>query len=175
MNTTHIEDWLDYADSLGLQIVEVTEGRNGFPKNLSKAVIGFDTWEDAEKFTKETERQVVRMTRRDGHQFWFYKGRTFEPLKPTAEWFGDEYCTYDNEADWWNDAKGSLSAVLSDIEDIDSLQSMVNDMWEIHNEFDKQEDDEMIVLCGNTLYGTQKKQCMCWHDTDVTSYVIAVK
>lgn len=170
----HIEDWLDYADNLGLEIVEVTEAKSGYPKNLSKAVIGFDAWEDAEGFAKETERQIVRMTRRDGHHLWFSEGRTFEPLKPTEEWYGDEYRTYDNEADWFEDAKEVLSAVLPDIEDIDGLQSMVNDMWEIRNEFDKQKADEMIVLRGRTLYGTQKKQCLRWHDTDVTSYVIAV-
>lgn len=171
----HIEDWLDYADSLGLQVVEVTEGMNGYPKNLSNAVIGFDTWEDAEDFAKETERQIVRMTKRDGHQFWYSSGRVDEPIRPIADWFGCDYSTYDCEEDWWDDAKYWLSGILDELDDIDSLQSEVNDMWQAHNNFQLLEEDEMVVFCGRTVYGIKKKEYMRLHDTYVTDYVIAVK
>lgn len=176
MNTAlHIEDWLDYADSLGLEIVEVTKGTNGYPKNLSKAVIGFDTWEEAEEFAKETEREIVRMTKRDGHQFWWSEGREFEPLKPTVAWYGDTFEAFESQDQWWESEKEFLQELFANGISSEAFKDEINRLIEIYNTFDGLEDNEQVVTESHAFPEIVPIETMRWHDKDVTDYVIAVK
>ena len=176
MNTVlHIEDWLDYADSLGLEIVEVTEGMNGYPKNLSKAVIGFDTWQDAEEFAKETGREIVRITKRDGHQFWWSEGREFEPLKPTVAWYGDTYEAFESQDQWWESEKEFLQELFANGISSEAFKDEINRLIEIYNTFDGLEDNEQVVTESHAFPEIVPIETMRWHDKDVTDYVIAVK
>ena len=67
---------LDLALEWGLDTAEeVTQGMNGYPSGLYKAISGFESFEDAERFADEVKGEVVLLTKRDGHQFWSNNGR----------------------------------------------------------------------------------------------------
>lgn len=48
--TTTIEE---IASENGLELIETTAERSGYPRGLQKAIIGFDTFDEAEKLAKE--------------------------------------------------------------------------------------------------------------------------
>lgn len=176
---TFIENWLDYATEQGLDIVEVTEAYNGYPKNTSKAVIGFDTFEEAQSFADKTDRDIVRMSRRDGHHFWYSYGRTFEPLRPDASWFGDNYTCYENQEQWWSEEKDYLCYyVLGDETEISSedFKKHINRLIEIYNTFESLDENQQVLLASDRDYPEIIPiSTMHFHDGDVTDYVIAVK
>lgn len=169
-------DWLEYADDSGLQIVEVTEGMNGYPKNLHKAVIGFDNFQDAEKFAAETQRTVVEMCRRDGHQFWKSCGWTDKPLKPTAEWYGDDYYCYLSIEEWWKEEREFLQAVLADDVSPNDFVGHAYRICDIIHAFDALPDGSQVLISGRfNVVEHIPIETMHWHDDDVTDYVIGVK
>lgn len=60
-----------------LQAIEVTTGTNGYPRGLHGAVIGFDSYDEAEKVAKVYGGEVVEFHRRDGWQLWESRGYAF--------------------------------------------------------------------------------------------------
>ena len=54
---------LDLAEDWGLEIVEVTKGKNGYPEGLYKAIVGFDYFKNAEDFAKQVNGEVVFLSR----------------------------------------------------------------------------------------------------------------
>ena len=47
------KDLAEIASENGLQLIETTASRTGYPERLQKAIIGFDTFEQAEELAKE--------------------------------------------------------------------------------------------------------------------------
>ena len=75
-----LEDLEIYARKQGYDVVQVTDGLNGYPRNLHYAAIGFEDIEEAEKLAKATGGEVVTLRRRDGHQFYTEEGWTYKPF-----------------------------------------------------------------------------------------------
>lgn len=61
MNESMYEEACEYYE-----IVETTQGMNGYPRNLRKAVIGFDCIGEAEEFANHHKGKVVELCKRDG-------------------------------------------------------------------------------------------------------------
>ena len=59
----------------GIDLVETTEGSNGYPLNIDKAFIGFDNFQEAFSFAIKNGLEVVSLCRRDGHYFYQSEGR----------------------------------------------------------------------------------------------------
>lgn len=62
----------------GIELVETTEGSNGYPLNIDKAFIGFDNFQEAFSFAIKNGLEVVSLCRRDGHHFYKIEGRVWE-------------------------------------------------------------------------------------------------
>ena len=144
----------DLAYENGLELVEVTQGMNGYPSGLYKAVAGFESFEDAEDFAKDVNGEMVDLCKRDGHQFWSNCGRVWQEWKLTAEDYGDDYeCVTDWE-DWWEDEKEILSETMKELETPDDLTLLTDRVWKICNEINNLGDNEQILLCRGEYYGT---------------------
>lgn len=63
-----------------LQIVDTTEGRNGYPTNTHFAIVGFSTFEAVENFANRFGLSSVVLFKRDGWHFWHRLNNS--PYKP---------------------------------------------------------------------------------------------
>lgn len=66
------------ADDEGLTAIEVTEGLNGYPKNIGGAVIGFSSLNEAEIIAEKYGFTVDVFRKRDGWHLWERAGRMTE-------------------------------------------------------------------------------------------------
>lgn len=62
----------------GLELIETTSEASGYPRNLKKAIIGFDTFEEAQELADRYGLTVREFTKRDGWQLWVRGGRMWE-------------------------------------------------------------------------------------------------
>lgn len=88
---------LDLAYEWGLNIVEVTQGTNGYPKGLYKAIVGFDYFENAEDFAEQVSGEVVLLSRRDGHALYTNNGRVYEGIERAKFIDEDRYEVFESE------------------------------------------------------------------------------
>lgn len=164
------------ASDWGLCFVEITEGMNGYPKNLYKAVEGFDTFEDADAFAREVNGEVVLLTRRDGHQFWTNNGRQFEGLE-RAKFIDEEnevlFTDVDEFEDW---ARRKLEAMIGEGDNIYDIKNESAKMCDIADDiYAMDEDTEICVVDrGDLDYDVVPQYMTMVHDDDVTTYAIAV-
>lgn len=78
------------CDDFSVTRIAVTDGANGYPRNLRTALRIYD-WEDAEAIKAEhPEVEIVAIKKRDGHEFWSELGWRNLPYDMTDEydeWF----------------------------------------------------------------------------------------
>lgn len=58
----------------GLELIDTTSAMNGYPQCLKKAIIGFDSFEEADKLAKENGLSIEIFTKRDGWNLWYRTG-----------------------------------------------------------------------------------------------------
>lgn len=157
----------------GLDVVETTTGRNGYPQNIKQAIVGFDEWEYAESVAERYGLRITTLHKRDGWQLWERNGdTTLEPLKPEASWYGDNYHAYegDDVQSWYEDA---VKPFLEDIDSWDGLHDFVRHAHKTYEAIHCAYDTELVITHENSYYDTISKECLSWsHDTH--HYVIAL-
>ena len=170
------EKLMEIAYERGLEVVETTQGMNGYPQGLGKAVIGFESFEDAEGFAKEVNGEVVLLSRRDGHQFWTNNGRQYEPLERAK--FIDE-----NEIEMFTNIISFDSWAMEEIErnigegcNIYDIKNTSTICCEINEAIYDMDNERHICLVNKYNYGydIEDKYVTKVHDDDVTTYVLAV-
>ena len=157
----------------GLDVVETTTGRNGYPQNLKQAIVGFDEWEYVVSVAERYGLRITTLHKRDGWQLWERNGNTtLEPLKPTEEWYGDNFKFYqgeDTQSFFWDEMK----PVLGDIDSYEELLSFIDDKKDVIKQIERAYENEWVVLREGEHYETIEKECLSWsHDTH--HYVIAL-
>lgn len=157
----------------GLDVVETTIGANGYPQNIKKAIVGFDEWEYAVSVAERYGLRITTLHKRDGWQLWERNGNTtFEPLKPTEEWYGDNYKFYQGE-DTQTFFHNEMKPVLSDIDSYEELLSFIDEKRDVIKQIERADENEWVVLREGEHYETISKECLSWsHDTH--HYVIAL-
>ena len=166
------EKLMEIAYERGLEVVETTKGMNGYPQGLGKAVIGFETFEEAEEVASESGGEVVDLIRRDGWQFWKNNGRVWKEWEMQAEDYGDDYECVTDWKDWWENEREILSETMKEMETPDDLTLMTDRVWKIYNEIDNLGDNEQVLCCGE-YYNTIPVKTLRYH-IDVWSHEIAV-
>ena len=160
------------ADENDLRFIETTSGMNGYPQDLQPALIGFETFEEAEEFAQENGLQTYIFHKREGWQLWQRSKPAYEPMIISAEDYGDDYNMFiaserikyfDNE----------VKPRLDSCDDIESLKTFVDEQESIMDELDRcNENEAVITYCGD-YYDTVKVKSIEWsHDTH--NYVIGV-
>ena len=162
----------ELADEHDLEFVETTDGMNGYPQNLEPALIGFETFEQAEKFSQEHGLETWIFHKRDGWQLWERRNPAYEAFENTAEDYGDNYNVFkaDELEDYYEQ---EIRPCLDNFDNLEDLKDFIEDQEEIMNELDRCDENEAVVTYCGRLYDTIKVRSMEWyHDTH--SYVIGV-
>ena len=154
------KDLESIAEENGLEVITTTSAINGYPMRLQRAIIGFDTFEDAEKLAHEKGLSIEIFTKRDGWCLWYRTGdHAFEPFERSAEEYGDEYRQYskeDLEGFYINEVQPSVCA----FDDFASLRCFLDIMEDIRYRIEDADDDDIILATGGGFYGTIKKKTM---------------
>ena len=168
MNT----DILERAEELGYKIVETTSEGNGYPSNLKKAVIGFETFEDAEKFAEENGGEIIELRRKAGQELWSRYGRMFEAYD-MKKVYADEPCY---EMYFCGDEERFTDMVkeqISEMNDFALIKDYVEEKEEIWDEFCTLGENEFILVKDGKLEGVIEEERMDY-EYDSTYYRIGV-
>lgn len=160
------KDLESIAEENGLEVITTTFARNGYPQRLQYAVIGFDTFEDAEKLANENGLSIEIFTKRDGWNLWCRTGNhALAPFERSAEEYGDEYRQYSKEdldGFYMNEVQPSVCA----FDDFTSLRCFLDIMEGIRDRIEDADDDEIILATYGGYYDTIKKTTMSYcYDT----------
>lgn len=150
----------DIAEENGLELIDTTSARNGYPQDLKNAIIGFDSFEQAEKLAKENGMSIEAFKKRDGWDLWYRTGcKMGTPFLRTADDFGDDYRGYSKD-DLEDFYLNEVQPMVSDFEDFDSLRCFLDKMQEIYHAIEDADDDELVITYEGHYYETIKKAVM---------------
>lgn len=166
---------LDLAYEWELDIVEVTQGMNGYPKGIYKAIVGFDFFENAEDFAEQVNGEVVLLERRDGQELHTNKGRAYEGIERAK--FIDE-----NRQEVFSDALDFEEWCVGEIDhrmnmgfNLFEFKDMLEQMCETYVDIQtKCRSDIAIVNTSDYTCELEEEYVTRLHDGDVTTYMIAV-
>ena len=167
------KDLAEIASENGLQLIDTTANSTGYPERLQKAIIGFDTFEQAEELAKENGLSIEIFRKRDGWNFWYRTGNTaYEPFRRSAEDFGDDYSEFskDNLEDFY---ENEVQPMVSEFESFDELRSFLDQNEKIKDEIEDAEDDEIVITRCGEYYDTIKELTMAY-SYDSHSYAIGL-
>lgn len=156
----------DIAYENGLELIDTTSAMNGYPQCLKRAVIGFDTFEEADKLAKENGLSIEVFTKRDGWNLWYRTGnKAWAPFERSAEEFGDNYRLYSKE-DLEDFYENEVQPNVDGFDDFASLRAFLDNMEEVCDEIEVSDNDEFILASFGKYCGTIKKTTMAYcYDT----------
>lgn len=167
------KDLESIAEENGLEVITTTSARNGYPQRLQRAIIGFDSFEDAEKLAHEKGLSIEIFTKHDGWSLWYRTGNhALAPFERSVEEYGDEYRQYskqDLEGFYMNEVQPSVSA----FDDFKSLRYFLLIMEEIRDKIEFADEDEIILATCGGYYDTIKKTTM-WYRYDTHNFAIGL-
>ena len=160
------KDLESIAEENGLEVITTTSARNGYPQRLQRAIIGFETFEDAEKMANENGLSIEIFTKRDGWSLWYRTGNhALAPFERDCAVYGDEYRQYSKQDMEGFDANEVQPSVYI-FDDFESLRCFLNIMEEIRDKIEDADDDEIILASLGGYYDTIKKTTMSYvYDT----------
>lgn len=162
----------ELASEYDLQFVETTSGRNGYPENLKPALVGFDTFEDAENFAQEHGLDTWLLHKRDGWQLWNRVYSVYEPMSISCEDYGDDYNLYTaSSLECYFEEE--VKPRLENFDNIEDLREFLKEQEEIMSELEYLDDDEAVITLFGKYHETINLHPMEWvHDTHY--YIIGV-
>lgn len=145
-----------------LQYITTTTGRNGYPEHLSGAVIGFETWEEAEALARKEGLVIKTFVKRDGQQLWNReRGVTFHPMRVHASDYGDDYgelCGADVDSFFEDEVK----PLLDSCDSFDDLKTCISNKEELLDKLELLDDDQTIITRCGDYYETINNELMEW-------------
>ena len=157
------KDLAEIASENGLQLIDTTANSTGYPEWLQKAIIGFDTFEEAEELAKENGLSIEIFHKRDGWDLWYRTGSTaYEPFRRSAEDFGDDYSEFSKD-DLEDFYENEVQPMVSEFESFDDLRSFLDKNEKIKDEIEDAEDDEIVITCCGEYYDTIKERTMSYN------------
>lgn len=162
----------ELASEYNLHFVETTSARNGYPENLATALVGFNSFEDAEKFAKEHGLDTWLLHKRDGWELWNRVHSVYEPMSITCEDYGDNYNLY-MPSSLENYFEDEIKPCLENFDNIEDMRNFLDNQEEIMDELEQCDEDEAVITYCGSFYETIKLHPMEWeHDTH--NYIIGV-
>lgn len=159
----------------GLNIVEVTQGVNGYPDGLYKAIAGFDYFENAEDFAEQVNGEVVLLSKRDGQALYTNRGRAYEGIERAKFIDEDRYEVFDSELDFEEWCIGEIDHRMDMGFNLFEFRDMINQMCDTYEDIRTRCSDEIAVVdTRDYSCETTDKYVTIIHDEDVTTYEIAV-
>jgi hypothetical protein len=161
-------DEIAYENSLVL--ATTTIGRNGYPENLKPAIIGFDSFEDAQELAKEHGLIITTLFKKDGWDLWVRNNETtYEPLKASSNDFGDNYreyssIHYDNIEDFYNQECSYIKDEIANLS-FQELKDNINRLENLYFEIKFLSEDEVLISDGFNHYVYPKELMNYSYDT----------
>lgn len=163
----------DIAYENGLEVITTTSSHNGYPQRLQCAIIGFDSFEQADKLAKENGLSIEIFTKRDGWNLWYRTGdEAWEPFERSAEEYGDDYREF-SEEDLEGFYENEVQPFVSDFADFASLRSFLDNKEKIYDKIEEADDDELVITSEGNYYDTIKKTTM-EYEYDTHHYAIGL-
>ena len=168
-------DLNELVENSGLELstISTTSAYNGYPENVKPAIIGFDNFEEAEKFAKENKLDIIRVERANGSDLWTRRGTAYKELERDGSEFGDDWMVYNplsfDAQEFFAD---TVKDVVTDMETLDDAIECFNKFREIINAIENADDDELVLSDGSNIE-TITTNCM-QYSYDSRSYAIAV-
>ena len=156
-----------------LEYIETTTGMNGYPQHLRGAIIGFNTFAEAEAIAQEHGLCITTFFKRDGWHFYQRDGNTtYEPLKITSYDYGDDYSHYDyDDVEYFFEE--NVAPMLGDFDNFEDLQKFIDEHKRIYEELQSIDETQLVITCMGRYYETIDKKLMSWsHDSK--TWVIGV-
>lgn len=162
----------DLAEREGLHFVETTSESNGYPRNLKDALVGFDTFEQAEALAKEHGLDIMLLHKRDGWQLWHRKANAYEPMTITSADYGDDYSDLQcmSEEDFYDE---EVAPMLDAFSTLAELKAFIESKEEIWDEMSTMDETELMILHDGKYYEKIEKNPMSW-SFDTHNYEIGL-
>ncbi|MBB1530174.1 MAG: hypothetical protein HG466_005665 [Prevotella sp.] len=161
------------AKQENLELISTTDSQNGYPHNEMQAVIGFDSFEQAEELAEKNNLSVEIFTKRNGNDFWFRTGnKAYEAFERESADYGEDCTTYtkeDVEKYYTNEIEG----MLSDFEDLDELSAFVDSHKAIYAALKNLKDGELLIVCNGEVCDTVQQTTMSY-ENDSRMYAIGL-
>ena len=161
------------AKQENLELISTTDSQNGYPHNEMQAVIGFDSFEQAEELAEKNNLSVEIFTKRNGNDFWFRTGnKAYEAFERESADYGEDCTTYTKE-DVEKYYANEIEGMLSDFEDLDELSAFVDSHKAIYAALKNLKDGELLVVCNGEVCDTVQQTTMSYSN-DSRMYAIGL-
>lgn len=147
-----LDDRLSLAEmEFDLERISTTSETSGYPRNVEYALIGFDTFEEAESCAEKYGLTLDLFMKKDGWDLWC-RGNCMpsEELTVTEEDYGDDYWMIgpDEKEEYINRMKENIQ----DTTDFEDIERIVSNAKEVLEEMEDLDDNENLVLYGLKFY-----------------------
>ena len=166
-------DFENLACQNGLELIETTSERSGYPRNLKKAIIGFASFEEASEYAEKHDLSIEIFQKRDGWNVWYRTGyRAYEPFTRTAEQYGDDYNLFTAEyaADYY---ENEVQEIISDCDNFDDVERFLKERREVYDAICALGEDEAVVTYLGSFYEEIKLHSMSYY-FDTHHYAIGL-
>lgn len=155
------------AEENNLQYIETTAGMNGYPKDIKGAIIGFETFEQAQALADQKDLEIQTFLKRDGWQLWErLQGSVYEEQVNSAEDFGDNY----SDAVCWETQEEFFAEEVAerlkdwDFGNLDQVETFIKNQREIWEAIENADPEtEVVVTHEGKYYNTIPKRSMIWN------------
>ena len=154
--------------------IETTTNRTGYPSELKKAVIGFDTYEEAEAYAEEHDMSIESFFQKDGWSLWARDGYPLHAFQLHASDFSDDYRQYN-----WCDAERFMEEAMEELAELkeydDWTEEQVEDYLEkarkVRDEISKLKEGQFACVYDNYVFAVYECETMQYYH-DGTTYAI---
>lgn len=158
----------------GLELIETTSEKNGYPKNLKNAIIGFKTFYDAQKLADKYDLTVQEFTRRDGWQFWVRVGRMWEEYDYAQILKDDERANIKiYSSGEVLDVMEELKYFLGICDGLGEMRRLINNTEKVLDALNSCGDNQFVVTSFGKLEGVYNRKVMSY-SYDTRNYVIGL-
>ena len=168
---------------LELTTISTTSEASGYPANVQTAIIGFNNFDEAEKFAKAHHLDIIRVERAFGSDLWTRRGTAYKELERDGSEFGDDYTVYDpayyyfeqefNENEFY---EKTVQNIIGEMETFDQARDMLDGFEEVSNALNLCDDNELVV-CEGSYDGNEiiKKHCMQYSYDSMDYAIVAIQ
>lgn len=168
MNTI---DFLNLANEFNL--IETTSESNGYPRNLRKAIIGFESFEQAEELAEKHGLSIEMFEKRDGWDLWARRDLIFRPFDMTSIYVEEGYDFYKKISfeDFYE--REDVHGQLKECEDFDEMQARLESFKELFEEIETLKEGEILIKDNNGNTFVSKEYAM-QYSYDTHNYAIGL-
>lgn len=164
----------EIAELNSLEYIETTSGSNGYPQAIKSAIIGFDTFEEAQKLADEHNLNIEFFTKKDGWQLWYRTGNnTNEAMKNSSDDYGDNYHQFEKmeeEEYFQSEIIPYIKENLEENSSFERLEELLKLHKKIFEGIESMEKNEILITDFNGGFEIIKKSSMYfYHDTKHTT------